>query len=447
VYGLGQLYWLAQLTFKWTNGSWVLALTPWLLATALYALYFGLAGWLINRCWRLSLPWLIPVVWTGVEVFRSYIPVFAFPWGLIASPLWHAPNLMSPAHFLTIYGVSALVVLINTGIALWIQKRDLLASARMVAFAMVATALAFGLLQVPHASKLTNASAGQTGVDLAFGDPKTADLSINFNVERLEQQAIHEKSQILILPEGLIRTGDDIPPRVPFSMTQDLPIVFGAQRGKKTVYQSAFGFDGRWSVADKTRLVIFGEFVPGRNWIPFLDSFHLPTGDISAGSKVEALRVANIRVGPLICFEALFPDLAYRQALNGSQILAVMSIDDWFMGTTAPDQLRAGAIWRAVETGLPLVRAASTGYTFVADRNGTILGETPIGDANVVTRRVGVTQMTPPWWLPIFPLLSFATCCFLVALPVLRIGVVRQRHNLATEIQTSASISAHDESK
>lgn len=150
--------------------------------------------------------------------------------------------------------------------------------------------------------------------------------------------------------------------------------------------------------------MIFGEFVPGRDVLPFLAAFKLPTGDLSPGSKVTSLKIGKLNVGPLICFEGLFPDLAYRQALNGAQLLAVMSMDDWFVGTQALDQLRDQTIWRAVETGLPVARAAETGYSLVVDGHGAVLAQAPVGGRQALNVKVPVSKNpTIPWWLPIFP--------------------------------------------
>src|SRR5262249_32003050 len=143
-------------------------------------------------------------------------------------------------------------------------------------------------------------------------------------------------------------------------------------------YQSAFSFDGsKWEHADKNRLVIFGEFVPFRDsWI--IKQFGLAQGDLTPGQTLGTLDIKGTKVGPLICFEGLFPDLAYRQALAGSRLLAIISIDDWYMGTAAPDQLKSEAVWRAVETGLPLVRSASLGYSLAVDQRGRIVSEAPL---------------------------------------------------------------------
>lgn len=415
-YGLGQLLWIGQLTFKWT-GSPGLAIVPVAAAVPLYALYFGLAGWLIARCWRLRLPWLIPVVWAGVEVFRSYIPVFAFPWGLIASPLCRAPWLIQSAHYFTIFGVGALVALVNVVACRLLQLEKFAQVRAMAAVAAACVLVPFGLSLLPEKGTPMAVTSGQIGLDLAFAGRDSqggqTDMTplVGKAVDALERAALNENSLLLVLPEGLMYAGSDNPPRPPFRLRPDLPMIFGGQRGEGVTYQSAFAYDdGRWSVADKTRLVIFGEFVP--RWIPFLDQFHLAKEDLSAGGRLRALPVGGMTVGPLLCFEGLFPDLAYRQTLNGAQVLAVMSMDDWFMGSSAPDQLRDGSIWRAVETGLPLVRAATTGYSLICDGHGNVLGELPLHSQGALTRIIRVPPPHAVWWLPVFPLLSLLACAF-----------------------------------
>jgi apolipoprotein N-acyltransferase len=253
---------------------------------------------------------------------------------------------------------------------------------------------------------------------MAFGDPGQQDARSSLAVEQLESAAKSAGCRLLVLPEGVARVRR-LARDVPFRVDPAVPIVFGAQRGSGPIYQSAVGFDGRWQYVDKTRLVIFGEFVPGRDFLPFLSAFHLASGDISAGTGgTKAMTIGGLPVGPIICFEALFPDIAWKQSLNGAHMLAVISIDDWFMGSSAPDELRAGTVWRAVETGLPVVRAATLGWSLAADGHGNILVEAPMGATEAP--RVQLPVPDHPlvgYWLPVFPALSLLT---LLALPWLR---------------------------
>jgi apolipoprotein N-acyltransferase len=188
-----------------------------------------------------------------------------------------------------------------------------------------------------------------------------------------------------------VQGGATIPPQIPFEVRDDLPVIFGGKRGTGPIYQTAFAYDGAWSYADKTRLVIFGEYVPFRN-LPLIGSFNLAPVDIQPGSEVKALQVGTLRVGPLICFEALFPDLARKQKANGAQILAVMSVDDWYFGTGALEVLKAGTLFRAVETGLPVVRAGGLGYSLIADARGSVLHEARLGERQITA---AVLQIPP----------------------------------------------------
>ncbi len=229
---------------------------------------------------------------------------------------------------------------------------------------------------------------------MAFGDSQARDNQIAMRVAKLEEQAFADHSTLLILPEGLVE-GGDFPPNPPFPLPSDPPILFGATRGRNPAYQSAILYRrGRWSYADKSRLVVFGEYVPGRDFLPFLKDFNLPSGDLAPAEKVSAMHVGRLTVGPMICFEGLFYDVAHAQSENGSQVLAVMSIDDWYMGSAAPEQLRDACAWRAMETGLPVVRAASLGYTLMVDQRGRVIGELPLGVSDSLTGDVPV-QDTP----------------------------------------------------
>lgn len=407
LYALGQMFWLIPFVGKWT-GSIPLALVPWLLSGFVVAPFFGLVGWLARTCWKNDWPWLIPVVWAGVEVLRSYVPVLAFPWGLVASPLADMPYLMGLGHYGMIFLASAWVVMVNVWLAQWMGGEPFVRWRTAFIVAFVGLGLSFVYWSQPVSGTEKTIMIGQPGVDMAFGDPRLEPKLLQEDIDPITARALLAKADLLVLPEGVGGAAAQMPPRVPFHVDEDVPVIFGGQRGDEPRYQTAFAYDrGKWTYADKTRLVIFGEFVPGRNWIPFLSAFNLPSGDLSAAREVKALDVNGIRVGPLLCFEGLFPDLGFRQAMNGAKLLAVMSIDDWYMGTPAPEQLAMGAPWRAVETGLPVVRAATTGISMACNARGDVTARAPVGQ----TRAVPVQVLLPIGssyfhFSPVFPIVA-----------------------------------------
>ncbi len=402
LFSLTQLWWLGKLAYVWVD-SVVLGVVPWLLASFMSAVYYGLLGRLIRSCHVLNVLWVVPLTWAGMEVFRSYIPVLAFPWALLGEPLVVTP-FRGLAWFGTIYLASAFVVAINL-IVVTPEKR----LARIGGAAAATTlALAYWLGPLPRRSgESDTVAAGQPGVDNAF-DPHARDKEPSA-IDALTSRV--GGVDLLVFPEGVTDAGPSIPPHTEFRVPEGLPIVFGGQRGggRGPVYQSAFAHDAAgWTSADKTRLVIFGEFVPGRDYFPFVqDAFHLPGGDLSAGDKLQTVRAGRLTVGPLICFEGLFPDLAYRQAQAGASVLAVMSIDDWF-APTAQTWLARAARWRATETGLPLVRAASLGQSMIVSDRGEVVADAPYGERRLVMARIG--RGRGPFLLVwLFPAVAFGT--------------------------------------
>lgn len=392
----GALFWLYQMVWimpfvgRWASFEW--ALLPWLLCPVVGCWYFAVTGWLLQRCFASGSLWLIPLIWAGIEAIRSYVPLLAYPWGLAATPLWIVPQLIQSAAFGTIFLVSAWVVLVNVIVANLLVKSDRRPTLTLGSIALAVMALSLGRYFQPTTGEKRRIAIGQPGVDMAFLTPDEQQRRLAKVVPELADEALLAGAALLILPEGLAPGGDGLPPNTPFGGQPPLPTVLGGQRGSSPAYQSAFGFDGeRWTYTDKIRLVIFGEYVPARDYFPFLEDFRLPSGDFVPGDRHRALDVGGLKVGPMICFEAMFPNIAQAQADNGAQLLVTLSNDDWFMGTGAPEQLRIGSIFRAAESGLPLARSGSQGRTTAIDARGRIVAEAPYRE-----RRLLVVDLEVP---------------------------------------------------
>ena len=123
---------------------------------------------------------------------------------------------------------------------------------------------------------------------------------------------------------------------------------------------------------DKVHLVPFGEYVPLKRFFPFVNRLVPAAGDFASGRRVAPLRGSGYAAGVLICFEAIFPELARCQARQGAQVLVNLTNDAWFGRTSAPFQHLAMSAFRSVETRLPMVRAANTGISAFVDACGRI---------------------------------------------------------------------------
>lgn len=123
-------------------------------------------------------------------------------------------------------------------------------------------------------------------------------------------------------------------------------------------------------IYSKWHLVPFGEYAP--TWVPF--SVQLVPGQFAFGPGPRTLRVGGVpALGGLICYEAIFPGQVVDRADRPAWMVNITN-DAWFGNSTGPRQHLAAARMRAVEEGLPLMRAANTGITAGFDAQGRELG-------------------------------------------------------------------------
>jgi apolipoprotein N-acyltransferase len=239
----------------------------------------------------------------------------------------------------------------------------------------------------------------------------------------IQSRAKLQGTDLLVFPEGFSEGDPSRPPYSALGPAPEVPVVMGGKRteGDKT-YQTAFGWDGRqWSHADKTRLVVFGEYVPFRGW-PFLDRFRLPSGDLTAAQELKTVTVGDNVIGPLLCFEGVFPDLAERHGRLGARMLAQMSIDDWYEGTPAWDQLWLSSVWRSIESGLPLVRVGGRGRSLATDARGNVLAAAPVGAMSALRVELGLPAGSDAYpYRMAFVHLCWATCA-VVAVRAVALG-------------------------
>lgn len=162
--------------------------------------------------------------------------------------------------------------------------------------------------------------------------------------------------------------------------------------------------------ADKVHLVPFGEYLPFRKWfdqIGLRQFVHIP-GGFDAGPRRKALRAPGLPdIAPLVCYEAIFPgEVTPEGSAARPGLLLNVTNDGWFGRTPGPYQHLAQARLRAIEEGLPLVRAANTGVSAVVDPYGRILAQLPLGvdavlDAPLPQRIEPTVFARWPWISPL----------------------------------------------
>jgi apolipoprotein N-acyltransferase len=169
----------------------------------------------------------------------------------------------------------------------------------------------------------------------------------------------------------------------------------GAVRG----YNSVYVIDRDGSIAgiyDKVHLVPFGEYLPFEDFLEGLGLISLTKmpGGFLAGDRRRLMTVPQAPpMLPLICYEIVFPDEAVPPGERPGWLLNLTN-DGWFGISTGPYQHFQQARVRAIEQGLPLVRAANTGISAVVDPLGRIIRELPLGVEGVADS--GLPQAIAP---------------------------------------------------
>jgi apolipoprotein N-acyltransferase len=181
-----------------------------------------------------------------------------------------------------------------------------------------------------------------------------------------------------LLPQGTVLITGSV--RAP-----DLPPGTKITRAYNSIY--AIDHDGSvLSVYDKLHLVPFGEYLPFQDWMEKLGFVQLTKiqGGFIAGTRRRAMEIPNApRALPLICYEAIFPgEVAARGDRPGW--IVNLTNDGWFGISTGPYQHLQQARLRAIEQGLPLVRAANTGISAVIDPMGRIVARLGLGVEGVL---------------------------------------------------------------
>ena len=121
----------------------------------------------------------------------------------------------------------------------------------------------------------------------------------------------------------------------------------------------------------KRHLVMFGEYVPLGDMLPFLRQL-APVGTFTPGDGPAVFDLGKAKAAPIICFEDVVPELVRQTAVEEVDFLLNLTNDGWFGESNQQWQHARTAAFRAIETGRPLVRCTNNGLTCWVDRYGRI---------------------------------------------------------------------------
>lgn len=437
----GMLGWAHGVAFWLTSIPWIIPtleihgqLPGWLSALGLLALasylavftgLFAAAGAVLWRRDGVLALLGIPATWVVAEWLRGHL--FAgFPWNLAAYAWIDFPGALPLAAWVGPYGVTFLLVLCNSALALAARQRRWQPAAATLGCVLLLLAAA-GRWAVPMPGPYPSRD---DGLEVRILQPNIGILteweaaSVEAQYQQMfemSRQACKQPGTLLIWPESAAW---------PYSYSRDERLRRDLQRlaamgcpvlvntsmsGPGGVFNTLLlldeaGLKGRY---DKQHLVPFGEYVPMAGWLPFLDKIARNAGEFLAGEEGVPLEWSDQLLAPAICFEITFPEEVAAQVRRGGSILVTVTNDSWYGDSSAPWQHYRAARFRSAENRRYLLRAAITGVSAIVGPDGSVRQQLGVGDEGVLAANVpGITVLTPysraPWVVPMFCLVVAA---------------------------------------
>ncbi len=407
VYFVGTLYWIYYSINHYGGFSFPASLSLVVLLCLYLGLYPAIFSFLfIKMIRKTELPALLiaPVLWVVLEFARSYA-LTGFPWSSIGYSQYRFLHMIQVADITGIYGISFLVLAVNGALADLFLLRKRTAEMPLfpisytvvglsVLLLVVIASLGYGhwRLNQERSGKLINVSLIQGDIEQ---DKKWEPAYQNEVLETyfsLSRKAAGPSLQMIVWPETALPFIFDFDKAnterlIRFEQELGSDLLFGTilvkeQSRKKTLLSnSAVLLDREGKNIyeyDKIHLVPFGEYVPLRSVLFFVDKLVTGIGDYVPGRQYVRADTEFGSFATLICYEIIFPGLVRKFYTTGGDFIVNITNDAWFGRTSAPYQHFSMAVFRAIENRKPVVRCANTGISGFIDSNGKILSETPL---------------------------------------------------------------------
>ncbi len=368
-----------------------------------------------------------PMLWAGSELLRGWL-FSGFAWNFLGVSQVNNLPFIQVASIAGVYGVSAVVVAVNGAVTSIVERasapfaarltdpaleapvsrpgfggRLLLSSESMLPVALAVFCWYWGMQRIQHARRVTDQAATwrvalvQPNSPCVFtldDDTVRRQHDVLVNQTRLAGAA---RPDLVVWPETAVLGSVPYEPDTlrlirEGATAAGAPLLTGALELERTpaspaapqgllYYNAAWLYSATGEALGRYRkhhLVPFGEYIPFDKQIPILQRL-APTGvSCTPGREAGVLHMrrasgGSLALGPLICFEDTVPSQSRAAVRAGARLLVLMTNDAWFNGSVEPLQHLDQSVFRAVENGVPLVRAANSGVTCAVDAVGRVM--------------------------------------------------------------------------
>ncbi|MBI3805147.1 MAG: apolipoprotein N-acyltransferase [Nitrospirae bacterium] len=400
VYFAGTLSWVTISMSQYGKIPGPISYALMLLLVSYLAVYVGLfaAGARLAFRRHAAALLLIPCLWTALELVRGHL-LTGFPWSALAYSQYRFLPAIQIADLAGIYGVGFVIILIN--VALYQMIRDGLRRRwreGLVTAGLLLLVFGYGWLRLSQ----------------PMGEPRGIPVSVvQGNIDqdqkwdvRVRNETIEKYKRLSLSPivKGETRPALVVWPEsaAPFFFQTEpvyreellhlagegrFYLLFGspafepAPSGQLLLLNSAYLLSPAAQVVsryDKMHLVPFGEYIPLSSILFFVNKMVEGIGEFIPGRDATVMEADGARIGTVICFEVIFPEVVRRFAQNGATVMTTITNDAWFGDSAAPYQHFSMVVFRAIENRVPFARAANTGISGFYDAKGHILQQSPL---------------------------------------------------------------------
>jgi apolipoprotein N-acyltransferase len=395
------LFWVAGIRL-YQVPQWLLVI-GWLFIITVSASFVGIFAVCVSMLKTRMSPLLFifaPAIWTGLEFIRSYFPMDGFPWGILGYSQYQNLILIQIAEWTGVFGVSFLIVLVNTAIAGVISRTKYGWYEIGITTVILSFCVVLGNIKLQEnfgSGKPLAISVIQTniGIDQSW-EWETSCEKIVLMLDRLTKRAAKSNPELTIWTETAILSSPATSlwtKRKISSIINDLSsyLLIGAPYMTETdYYNSAFLISDKGEIIDrydKIHLVPFGEMIPIEKLFPILRKIFPQAGMYTKGERYTVFNKPD-KFCSLICYEGIFGDLTRRFVKNGAKFIVNITNDAWTKTRGAYYQHFSMDVFRSIENRRYFIRAGNTGISAIINPSGKIEHLMDVGKEGIINGRI-----------------------------------------------------------
>lgn len=406
-YGLGLnfivLIWIKEPFFidEKTKNIFYLSYLLVIYSSIFYGLIFLFLSFIKNNFSRLI---LIPTLFVIAEIMRANIG-YGFPW-ITFSQVSSANNFtLSPIYFLGTYGLSfiTIFIFISPSIFSLPLKNDIRKYNKFFLFILLIFLLfvTFSFFR----SFFQNEKTENNLLDISLAqlnfkqEDKINNINNNNRLSEIINVLENSSSNLIIFAENdfpfLIKNPDQLNILKEYLSTEQA-IIIGVTKREESKYFNSLAFIEKNSINffDKKILVPFGEFLPFRDFLQFLNIF-VGGIDYEPGQHDRVIKSSNnFQIIPIICYEIIFFNKLLNHKNQKADLLINITNDSWFGELSGPYQHFYLSKMRAVEFNKPLIRVSTNGISAIISNKGNVINFISLNEKKIINLKYQFSKLT-----------------------------------------------------